>query len=357
MVPEYTTEDMKNSLIMMVDDEQINLKLLGAMLEASGYHRLVAIQDPREVLASYQAQKPDLILLDLNMPYLDGYDVMDQLRELTDPLLPPIVVLTAQQGKEFLLRALRSGARDYLSKPLDMAELMARVGSMLEIRWTHRQLFEQKNNLEQKVQERTAELMQTRLQVVQRLGRASEYRDNETGKHIIRVSRTAALIAKSLGQSESACEMLIHATPMHDVGKIGIPDAILLKKGKLGPAEWEVMKTHTTIGAMILEGDSSDLLLLAKEIALSHHERWDGTGYPRALAGEGIPLAGRIVALADVFDALTSSRPYKEAWTVEKALDKIRSAAGSQFDPKLVEIFLDQLKAILSIRDSLRDEE
>ncbi|MFP4244973.1 MAG: HD-GYP domain-containing protein, partial [Ectothiorhodospira sp.] len=191
----------------------------------------------------------------------------------------------------------------------------------------------------------------TRLHVVQRLGRAAEYRDNETGCHILRMSHIAVLLARHLGWSRDTCDRLLHASPMHDVGKIGIPDRILLKPGPLTPEEWAIMKTHTTIGVDILSGDDSDLLDLAREIALTHHERWDGSGYPNGLAGEDIPMAGRICALADVFDALTSWRPYKAAWKVEDALDLIKDGAGSHFDPRLTELFFSLVPEILAIRD------
>jgi len=348
-------QDLKTARIMLVDDEAVNLKLLDRMLRIAGYSNLVPVQDPRTVIDLYLLEQTDLILLDLNMPHLDGYEVMAQLKALNDPLLPPIVVLTAQKGQEFLLRSLESGARDYLTKPIDMPELVARVRSMLEVHVAHRMVYEQKETLEGMVRARTAELLKTRLQVVQKLGLAAEYRDNETGRHIIRVSRIVALIAKHQGMGEGYCETLMHATPMHDVGKIGIPDAILLKPGKLDSAEFEIMKTHTTIGARILGDTDSELLIQACEIALSHHERWDGTGYPKGLAGGDIPLTGLIVALADVFDALTSVRPYKKAWSVEAAISHIQQNSGSQFDPNLVSVFEELLPEIIAIREGLSD--
>ena len=341
--------------IMLVDDEPSNLKLLENMLKGSGYSNLVAVQDSRTVVELHQRERMDLILLDLNMPYLDGYEVIARLKALNDPLLPPIVVLTAQTGQQFLLRALECGARDYITKPFNMGELLARVRTMLEMHSAHHLLFDQKETLERMVRERTAELMETRLQIVQKLGRASEYRDNETGKHILRVSQIATLIAKYLGWDETECEILLHATPMHDVGKIGIPDHVLLKPGKLDPEEWELMKAHTTIGAHILDGADSEPLLLAREIALSHHEKWDGSGYPHGLSGKDIHLGGRIVALADVFDALTSERPYKKAWTVEAAIELIRENKGQHFDPELVDIFEKLLPEIIAIRESMLD--
>lgn len=343
--------------IFVVDDEPANLKLLDKMLSSQDYPPPVLIQDPREVLDRYREGRPDLILLDINMPHLDGYQVMEQLKELGDPLLPPIVILTAQHGRDLLLRALAAGARDFIGKPFDRAELLMRVRNLLEAQLAHRLVHDQRAVLEDMVRVRTDALYQTRLQVVRRLGRAAEYRDNETGLHIIRMSQYSALLAKHLGWTPADCELMLHASPMHDVGKIGIPDAVLLKPGKFEPAEWEVMKTHAVIGGDILAEDDADLLVLARIIALSHHEKWDGSGYPLGLAGEAIPQAGRIVAVADVFDALTSARPYKQAWSVEAAVAHIKDGAGSQFDPAVVAAFFTCLPEILAIRDRYREPE
>lgn len=352
-----TMYNKENARILIVDDEPVNLKLLDKMLSAQGYSNLVLIQDPRQVLDVYRQQRIDLVLLDINMPHLDGFGVMEQLKTLDDPLLPPVVILTAQHSQDFLLRALNAGARDFITKPFDRNELLARVRNMLDAHLAHRLVYEQKDVLDDMVQERTDELRRTRLQVVQRLGRAAEYRDNETGNHILRMSHISALLAKSIGWTEADCELMLHASPMHDIGKIGIPDHILLKPGKFEPEEWEIMKTHAIIGANILEGDDSDLMKCAGEIALSHHEKWDGTGYPYGLFGEAIPLTGRIAALADVFDALTSERPYKNAWTVEAAVGWIKENRGTHFDPDLVEVFLTQLPEILKIRERFSEPE
>jgi putative two-component system response regulator len=236
-----------------------------------------------------------------------------------------------------------------------MLELLARVRTMLEVQAAHTLVHAEKQNLEDMVRKRTNELLETRLQIVQRLGLASEYRDNETGRHIVRVSRTAVIIARKLGWQTQDLENLLHATPMHDLGKIGIPDSILLKPGKLLGEEWEIMKTHTTIGANILSGDHSVLLRLAEEIALSHHERWDGGGYPQGLLGEAIPESGMIVALSDVFDALTSERPYKKPWTEDEAVQYISQNRGKHFAPRLVDVFFEELPQILEMRASLAD--
>ena len=351
------TDSRKNECILIVDDEPANLKLLDKMLGNQGYQNLILVSDPREVIARYQAARPDLILLDINMPHLDGYQVMELLKALHDPLLPPIVILTAQNSKDYLLRALAGGARDFISKPFDRNELLMRVRNLLDAQLAHRMIHEQKQVLEEMVQARTEELRRTRLQVVQRLGMAAEYRDEETGSHILRMSHMSALLARASGWSEADCELMLNASPMHDIGKIGIPDAILLKPGKFEPAEWEIMKTHATIGGKLLEGDDSDLMRMAQQIAISHHEKWDGSGYPNGLAGEAIPQAGRIAALADVFDALTSARPYKKAWSIEDAVKLIQENSGKHFDPKLVEVFLQQLPAILKIRERFDESE
>ncbi|WP_210416976.1 HD domain-containing phosphohydrolase [Brenneria corticis] len=341
--------------ILIVDDEAANLKVLEKLLASEGYYRLVSVQDPRLVVRAYLEARPDLILLDINMPHLDGYAIMKQLKSLNDPLLPPIMVLTAEQGREQLLKALGGGARDYVSKPFDRTELLMRVRNLLDAHLAHRLMYEQKDVLEKMVRLRTRELLDTRLQVVRRLARASEYRDSETGQHILRMSHTSALLARRMGWSESDVELILHASPMHDVGKIGIPDAILLKPSKLDAAEWEIMRQHTVIGAEILAGDDSRLMVMSREIALTHHEKWNGGGYPRGLSGENIPQSGRIVAVADVFDALISERPYKRAWTREEAVAHIRSESGSHFDPEVVDAFLDILDDVIRIQDANRE--
>lgn len=351
------SEVIDRARILIVDDEPANLKLLDKMLATQGYEQRILIQDPRDVLARYREAPPDLILLDINMPHLDGYQVMAQLQALEDPLLPPIVILTAQHGRDYLLKALAAGARDFVGKPFDRAELLMRVRNLLEAQLAHRMVHDQKGVLEEMVRLRTEELNQTRLQVIHRLGRAAEYRDNETGNHIIRMSQIAALLAQDLGWSGSDVELMLNASPMHDIGKIGIPDAILLKPGKLTAEEFDVMKAHVRIGAHLLEGDESPLLRLAREIALTHHEKWDGSGYPAGLAGEAIPQAGRIAAVADVFDAITSSRPYKQGWPLEDAVAFIRDNAGRHFDPEVVACFIARMDDILAILSRHQDKE
>ena len=337
--------------ILIVDDEQSNITLLKQILQSAGYINIISSQDPHDVIRLYQEQNSDLILLDLNMPGLSGYEVMDNLKALNDPEEPPVLVLTAQGYQDSRQRAFDGGARDYVTKPFNIRELLSRTRNLLEVQMANKFMRHQNELLEQEVKLRTLALHDSRLQIVRRLGRAAEYRDNETGLHIIRMSKMAALIACAAGMSDSEADLLLNAAPMHDIGKIGIPDHILLKPGKLNSEEWTTMKTHTQIGADILTGDDCELLSMAKEIAISHHEKWDGSGYPSGLEGVTIPLAGRITALADVFDALTSERPYKNAWAIDDAVSLIQEQSGKHFDPTLVELFIQQLPHIIAIKE------
>jgi len=350
--------------ILVVDDEPANLKLMERILASRGYSNVMSTQDPRQVKEMFLAQDTDLIILDLNMPYMDGYQVMEELKGLEDVHLPPILVVTAQNSSDYRQRALDNGGSDYVTKPFDAREVLSRVRNLLEVQLAQKYMRKQNELLDEKVQERTLalrlahhRLQQTQLQVVRRLGRAAEYRDNETGLHIIRMSKIAELLGRAAGMSKETSTLLLNAAPMHDIGKIGIPDHILLKPGKFEPGEWEIMKTHAQIGADILSGDESELLTMAREIALTHHEKWDGSGYPNGLEGEDIPLVGRVTALADVFDALTSERPYKNAWPVEKAVNLIKDEQGKHFDPELVEHFLNLLQEITDIRDKYAEPE
>ncbi|MFN3594308.1 MAG: HD domain-containing phosphohydrolase [Thiobacillaceae bacterium] len=342
------TEALQTAGILIVDDEPTNVRLLEQMLAVDGYQNVRGITDPRETLTSVVEQGTTLLLLDLNMPYLDGFQVLAQLRALALP--PAVLVLTAQSDSPVKLRALRSGARDFLTKPIDMAELLARVRNLIEVQRHQLYLRQQNAILEEMVRERTRELHDTRLEIIHRLGRAAEYRDNETGLHIIRMSRYSQLLGQLAGMDEAETELLLHASPMHDIGKIGIPDRILLKPGRLDAEEWAIMQTHARIGADLLDGHPAPLLQMARDIALTHHEKWDGSGYPDGRVGEAIPLVGRIVAVADVFDALTSARPYKPAWPLERALDYLSEQRGRHFDPRLVDLFLGNLDAFLAIR-------
>jgi len=343
--------NITDARILIVDDEPANLRLLEAMLRMEGYSALVSLSDSREVEERYRHNHFDIVLLDINMPHLDGFQVMAQLRALETGNYLPVLVLTAQSDAATRLRALQAGARDFVTKPFLREEVITRIRNQLEVRMLHNSLRDQNRALDDKVRERTQELHNTRLEVIRRLGRAAEYRDNETGLHIIRMSNFSQVIGREAGLREEEAELLLNASPMHDIGKIGIPDRILLKPGKLDAEEWEIMKTHAVIGAEILSGDSSELLKLASTVARTHHEKWDGSGYPNALKGENIPLVGRIVALSDVFDALTTVRPYKHAWSVEEAVAYINENNGKHFDPDVVGAFHKSLPEMLAIRD------
>lgn len=350
-------DDLKQADILIVDHQKLNIAMIKKILHRDGFEGVKSTQDPFSVV-SFCEENIDLIILDIKMPKLDGFGVIASLQEeLGDSRIPPVLVVTDVAEQKFRREALTSGASDYIVRPFDIREFLARVHNMLEVRRAQQMVRFQKNILETKVLERTKELREahdqlheSRLDVVWRLGRAAEYRDNETGFHIIRMSQIAAVLARAYGMEEEAADLLLLASPMHDIGKLGIPDDVLLKSGKLDKEEWLVMQAHVQIGADILKGGNSDLMIMAHEIALTHHEKWDGSGYPNALKGEEIPLSGRVSALADVFDALTSERPYKKAWSVEKALNFIRSESGKHFEPRLVELLEEKLPKVIEIK-------
>lgn len=354
---ENSFESVLDGKILVVDDEETNVKLLEYLLTQNGFHHIRSTTDPRDVEWIYQEFKPDLVLLDINMPHLDGIQVMEKLQELEKETYPSIVVFTADNNDEIKIRSLVSGALDFLAKPFDVVEAMARIKNMLNVRLLHNRVNGQNKLLDQKIRLRTQELADTRLEVVQRLGRAAEYRDNETGMHVIRMSRYSSLLGEAVQLSNDHCELILHASPMHDIGKIGIPDSILLKPGKLNAQEWEIMKTHSEIGGEILSGSGSSLMKMAESIARTHHEKWDGSGYPRGLKGSQIPLEGRIVAVCDVFDALTSERPYKKEWPMDKAIQELKSLSGTHFDPDMVDKFIEILPEIKKVKRKYRDSQ
>lgn len=349
--------DVLNGKILIVDDEESNVRLLEHMLIQNGFSEIRWTTDSRNVEALYLRFKPDLVLLDLNMPFMNGIEVMERLHEIETESFPSIVVFTADNNDDTKIRSLVSGALDFLGKPFNIVEAIARIKNMLNVRLLHNSVSDQNRLLDQKIRARTQELADTRLEVVQRLGRAAEYRDNETGMHVIRMSRYSFLLGEAVGFSPDKCELILHASPMHDIGKIGIPDSILLKPGKLDAGEWETMKTHSEIGGEILSGSGSALMNLAELIALSHHEKWDGSGYPKGLKGGEIPIEGRIVAICDVFDALTSERPYKREWPVEKAIQELQDLSGRHFDPDLVDKFIETLPEVLKVKEQYQDSQ
>ncbi|CAK0768410.1 putative cyclic di-GMP phosphodiesterase VC_1348 [Gammaproteobacteria bacterium] len=332
----------KKSTILVVDDTINNLYLTASLLEDS-YHVKVANHGHKGLRIATSNPGPDLILLDIMMPEIDGYEVCRQLKANSATRDIPIIFLTAIAESEYEYKGLELGAVDYITKPINPLILKSRIR-------THLALYQHARILEEKVAERTAELEKNRRQIILGLGRAAEFRDNETGNHVIRMSNYARLIAQAAKMDAKFIDLLYNAAPMHDIGKIGIPDNVLLKPDKLDPDEWEIMRQHPIIGAKIIGDHQDDLLELARVIALAHHEKWDGSGYPRQLKGDAIPVAARIVAIADVFDALTSDRPYKKSWPIEAAVRTIEEQSGQHFDPGWLPFFNMALPEILLIK-------
>ena len=322
--------------LLLVDDEPVNLRVLKQLLGKD--YILYFAKSGDEALKLAEKQRPDLILMDVMMPEMTGFQACTHLKKTSGLKHIPVIFVTALNDATDEAEGFAVGGVDYITKPISPPVVLARVK-------THLSLV------------KSEELRRTRMQVIQRLGRAAEYKDNETGMHVLRMSHFSKIIALAYGFSEARADMLLHAAPMHDIGKIGIPDSIMLKPGRLTDSEFEVMKTHPKIGAEILGDADSDLMNLARIVALTHHEKWDGTGYPEGLAGEDIPIEGRIVAVADVFDALTSRRPYKEAWPVDKTLDFMHSQSGIHFDPALIALLDQCLDDILEVKERWKDED
>jgi putative two-component system response regulator len=334
-------DPLLGSRILLVDDEEPLVLLLEEILREGGYTTIRHVTDSRHALPVFMEFAPDLVVLDLGMPHLDGFTVLRQLvSRVSEDTFLPVVIVTADLTLESRRRALTTGAKDFLTKPFNVGEVLLRARNLLETRWLYVELRRQNQLLEERIRERTGEVEEARLDMLDRLVRVSEFREDDTARHAQRVGHVSGLLAQVIGLPTAEADLLPQAALLHDVGKIGIPDAILLKAGPLTEEEFEVMRTHTTIGARILLGSRSRLLQLAEEVALTHHERWDGRGYAR-LGGETIPLAGRIVALADTLDVLTHDRPYRRAHPLDEALAEIRAENGRQFDPRVVEALLD----------------
>ncbi len=343
---------LHEATILIIDDTPANVLLLERLLKMEGYQNVYSVTDSREAIQAYEEVKPDTILLDLRMPYFDGFQILQMLKERYQEEFFPVIVITAHGDQQSRNQALEYGAIDFIGKPFDRIEILMRIRNVIQLHMMQQQLLNQNEELERRVDERTKEIQHIKLELIHRLGLAAEYRDNETGEHTTRMSHYCKRLAKELGKDEKYCELIFHASTMHDIGKIGIPDQILLKPGRLTPEEFEIMKTHTTMGERLLSGlESFGIFRIAKQIAVTHHEKWDGSGYPNQLKEENIPLEGRIVAVCDVFDALTSSRPYKEAWTVEEAVKEIENGKGKHFDPEIVDAFLTIIPEIIEIKE------
>jgi putative two-component system response regulator len=365
--------------IMIVDDEAFNIKLIHKQLTAAGYSDFVTTTEPRKVVPMVLENAPDVLLLDVVMPGVSGLDILKAIRENSEVAHLPIIMVTASNDRAMRDEALELGATDFLGKPLDPTELLPRVRNALVLKSHYDHLRSWADELERQVRKRTSELEASRLELIYCLGRAAEYRDNETGRHIVRVGKYVALIARKLGLHETIVAVLEQTAPLHDMGKIGIPDAILLKPGKLTASESQLMREHSAIGQVTLdpmaEDDSEELrnhtqlgkeilsagqspfLRVAARIALTHHEKWDGSGYPLGLKGEQIPLEGRITAVADVFDALSTSRPYKRAFELDECFQMLQDERGKHFDPEVLDAFLACREAVVDIAKSYADPE
>lgn len=327
--------------ILAIDDQVQNVTIIDRLLRRAGFEHVVTTTHPQEARALFEAHQPDLVLLDLHMPELDGFGVLDELTSLlpTSGYLP-IVFITADADTHLKKRALSLGAKDFVNKPFDATEIVLRIRNLLEARYLYLALQEQNETLEARVRERTEELEQAQLDILHRLSRAADFRDDDTMQHTERVGRLSAALARELGMIREDVDLLRLAAPLHDLGKIAVPDSILHKGGGLDTDEFAVVKSHTEIGARLLSGSTHPLLQMAAQIALTHHEQWDGSGYVQGLNGDEIPLVSRIVAVADVFDALTHARAYKKSWPLSEVLDELQRQKGRQFDPGVVDALL-----------------
>jgi response regulator RpfG family c-di-GMP phosphodiesterase len=342
-------------IVLIVDDDHTNLALFAHMLQAIPDVTPVRMAEPLMALTWCRHNSPDLVLVDYMMPEMDGLEFLQGFRNLPGKKEVPVVMVTADVQSEVMHKALQLGANDFLTKPVNKTELRARVTNLLALRVAHKQLASRAEWLVEEVAKATRVIVAREREAILRLSLAAEYRDPETGAHLVRLTKYARLLAANLGLGSAEQDLLGDAAPMHDIGKVGIPDNILLKPGRLDAAEMEIMRTHAQIGADILQGSASPLLQVAASIALTHHEKFDGSGYPNGLKGLEIPLYGRIIAVADVFDALTSARPYKSAWDVDRAVTFILDGAGSHFDPVCVDAFFQDWDKIMQIYRDNRD--
>jgi putative two-component system response regulator len=383
--PDSSAQSAENTLrsdpysarVMIVDDDSVSVKVVRRYLEKTGYNDFVTTNDATRAMPLLAAHDPHVVLLDIMMPGMDGFEILDLIRREYDNLELPVIVLTGSDDPETKLRALEIGATDILNKPVDPSELTVRVRNAIMIRAAHQQQVEYAHDLERTVRLRTAELYKSHEELVLSLARAAEFRDDDTGRHVVRVGRYVRSICLELGMSADDATVYEQASQMHDVGKIGIPDRILLKPGKLDSYEFEqikkhpeygqhifknlpddernVLRKHSEYGAQILNVSSSPVIQLAHEIAISHHEKWNGQGYPFGLSGEDIPLGGRITAVADVFDALSSERPYKRAFPLEKCFAILDDERGRHFDPAMVDAFFGRRDEVVQTRTECAD--
>jgi putative two-component system response regulator len=368
---ESSNSAIKKAKIMIVDDEQLVIRVVRRFLASEGYTNFLTVTDSRQAFERIRKEKPDIVLLDIMMPHVSGIDLLQIRQQDTIVKHIPFIILSANSEKTIKREALKLGATDFLAKPVDAVDLVLRVQNSLIVKQHQDQLTHYAVELEKQVQQRTRQIDASREQIIHCLAKAAEFRDNETGAHVIRVGKYAAVIAKQLGFGPNYCRQIELAAQLHDVGKIGIPDSILLNPGKLTREEFDVMKEHCRLGCQIMEplaraelsdlkqngGKSNDtpMLALAANIARTHHEKWDGTGYPDGLKGEEIPIEGRITTVADVYDALCSERPYKPKFPREKCLEIMLSERGTRFDPQVLDVFFERLDIIDQIGNFHKD--
>jgi len=369
--------EITQSCILIVDDESLNIEVARQHLEFAGYKNLISTDHAGQALPLIGIHRPDVVLLDIYMPEINGLEILAAIRSDKELSRTPVIILTGSSDPETKLTALQAGATDLLQKPVHNGELLARLGNVLRVKAYQDQLHRHSEELEEAVRRRTAELEASRLDVIHCLARAAEFRDDDTGQHIVRVGRYARIIAEELGFSQKDLDIIEPAAQLHDVGKIGVADAVLLKPGKLTPEEFEMMQKHcgfgkkiaqqvsdrdaialrhhSEIGSRILDAGSSPILEMARRIALTHHERWDGNGYPLGLAGNDIPIEGRITSVADVFDALSSKRPYKPPFPLEKCFAILEEGRGTQFDPVILDAFFARRADIIQVQINSAD--
>lgn len=342
--------NLHESKILIVDDQEPNTKLLKRILQSFKYNNVDILLEPREVLGYCQNSAPDLILLDLKMPFMDGFEVMEGIKSIVDPLFIQVIMISAQDEHSNKLRALDLGIVDFISKPFDNIEVILRINKALELKSLHEELKAKNNALQSEVNIKSQLLDDMQMELIDRLMLSAEFRDTRTGYHIARIGYFAKHLAELAGLNERECEIVFHASKLHDIGKIGISDEILLKSNKLTDEEMNIMKLHTIKGAKILSGSKSEVLMCAEKIAHNHHEHWDGSGYPDGISGEDIDIESRITSVCDVFDALYSQRPYKPTWELEAVIQELNNIKGRSLDPRLTDLFIEHIEDFLAIK-------
>ncbi len=363
LVTSSALSDIYSAKILIVSGDPFNAMPLHEIMEKEGYNNLFSTNEIFQALPLNRKNRFDLILLDIDMldisgvSGVSGINVLQRLQKDAKGSFLPVIVLSVHADPKTRKKTLEMGAKDFIAKPYENWEVLLRIQNILQASLYHKQQVSRKALLESEIRKRTKEILSTQFEIVERLAVAGELRDNETGAHVKRMSHICSLLSLQRGLGQEFSELMLYASAMHDVGKIGVPDSILLKSKKLTPEEWLIMQQHPKIGSRIIGEHNSPLISLAREIALYHHEKWDGSGYPHGISGNKIPISARIAAISDVFDALTSDRPYKQAWPLEKVTEAIQKESGHHFEPIMVELFLENLPEIIKIKDRYLDHE